>query len=76
MKISDLNDRQRRALLLDERAIEELDFRDRDELIAEGIAIRRWPAEVANGFWRTWLTPTGHAVRQQLARQHGFGTDQ
>lgn len=63
----ELNEVQRRALLIDERAIEQLDFRDRDHIIATGLAMRAWPKDTGDGQWRTWLTPLGCAVREIIS---------
>lgn len=60
-----LNDRQLRALRIGEQAIEDLDFRDRDDLIAQGLAVRAWP-QVTGVDWKTWLTPEGARVRLSL----------
>lgn len=57
-----LNAKQIQAILCDERAVEMLDFRDRDDLIVKGIARRCAPSE-QNPHWRTWLTMTGLMVR-------------
>lgn len=61
-----LSDVQVRALMTDERAIELLDFRDRDEIIAMGLARRAWPSQTGDERWRTWLTPLGIEVREIL----------
>lgn len=63
-----LNTRQRIALLTDERAIEELDFRDRDGLIVAGFARRAWPEGTGDQHWRTWLTPEGVQAREALTK--------
>lgn len=60
-----LNDQQRAAVLGDERDIEQLDYRDRDEIIVLGIAARAWPQYA--GCWRTWITTFGVEVRKHLA---------
>lgn len=57
-----LNPAQIRALMGDEREMEMLDFRDRDELIIMGLARRVKPDET-HKFWRTWVTITGLMVR-------------
>jgi hypothetical protein len=63
--VAKLNDRQRSALLCDERAIEQLSTEDRDGIIVLGIACRAWP-QYAGG-WRTWVTAFGVEVRKVLA---------
>ena len=60
-----LNERQMKALRIGEQAIEDLPFRDRDELIANGLAIRAWP-KVTEVDWKTWLTPKGAKLRLEL----------
>ncbi len=67
-----LNENQRTALCVDERAIEQLHWRDRDTLIVLGVACRAAPAKTADRSWHTWLTPLGIEVREMLmARVHG-----
>lgn len=60
-----LNERQIAALRVGEQAIEELPFRDRDDLIANGLAVRAWPDATGHA-WNTWLTPDGAALRLKL----------
>lgn len=67
-----MNERQIAALLDDESAIEALEFRDRDDLIVRGLAIRVWPTDGNVGRWRTWLTAQGHELRIALAAQQNF----
>jgi hypothetical protein len=69
---SALNKNQIAALLTDERAIEELEFRDRDDLIAQGLAVRLWPEDGGVGEWRTWLTAAGRELRETIARNRQF----
>lgn len=57
---------QVRALMTDERAIEQLDFRDRDHIIMMGLAKRAWPSQTGDEQWRTWITPLGIEVREIL----------
>lgn len=64
-----LNNRQLAALRIGEQAIEDLPFRDRDDLIVKGLAIRAWPD--ATGIdWKTWLTPEGAKLRLELIDPH------
>ena len=60
--LSKLNNAQIKALMGDEREMEMLDFRDRDELIILGLARRVRPDE-DHKYWRTWVTVTGLMVR-------------
>lgn len=53
------------ALMGDERAMELLDFRDRDELIVLGLA-RRMKPTAEHPYLRTWITITGLMVRAAL----------
>ncbi len=68
--LTDLRERltlgQRQALLTDERAIERLPFKERDQLIAAGLAHRAWPQKTGDGQWRTWLTEAGVRFRREL----------
>jgi hypothetical protein len=68
--ISQLSGAQKSALLTDERAVEELNFRDRDEIIDLGLARRAWPDHTGDRAWRTWITPLGIEVRMRLAPEH------
>ncbi|WP_027521774.1 hypothetical protein [Bradyrhizobium sp. Ec3.3] len=65
-----LNDRQVAALRIGEQAIEDLDFRDRDGLIAKGLAVRAWPKATGTD-WKTWLTPAGAQLRLELFSPSG-----
>lgn len=67
-----LSEAQRQAILTDERAIENLPFRERDELIAAGLARRAWPQTTGDGQWRTWLTKKGVNLREKLAALAGL----
>jgi hypothetical protein len=53
------------ALFIGEQAIEDLPWRERDDLISKGLAIRAWP-NTTNAGWRTWLTEAGVRVRLAL----------
>ncbi len=68
--IAKLNPVQRRALVTDERAIEQLPFQDRDQILWLGLARRAWPEYTGDGQWRTWLTTLGVAIRIRLCSQH------
>lgn len=65
-----LSPTQRQALLADERAIEELPFRDRDQIIWIGLARRAWPQYTGDKQWRTWLTVLGQSIRNRMAPEH------
>lgn len=52
------------ALMTDEASIERLPFRQRDELISYGLAVRAWPKHTADKRWHTWITPLGVEVRE------------
>lgn len=65
-QIPELSKVQMAALLGDERDMEALPFRERDDLIMRGLAIRAWPTE-SNPFWRTWVTMSGLIVRAALS---------
>lgn len=56
---------QVRGIMGDERTMELLDFRDRDELIVLGLA-RRMKPTAEHPYWRTWITITGLMVRAAL----------
>jgi hypothetical protein len=60
-------------LLRGERAIEASEFRQRDEIIAFGLARRAWPNETGDA-WQTWLTPLGVEVRDLLAKRNAART--
>lgn len=66
-----LNKDQIWALLGDERAIEHLHFRDRDELIAQGLARRMKPTD-ERPYWRTWVTISGLMARAMLGEEDAF----
>jgi hypothetical protein len=68
--IEQLSDTQKFALLTDERAVENLPFQDRDQIIWLGLARRAWPRYTGDKQWRTWLTPLGVSVRNRLAPEH------
>jgi len=57
-----LSPAQLRALMGDERDMEALDFRDRDELIVRGLA-RRVKPTAEHPQWRTWVTISGLMMR-------------
>lgn len=66
-----LSPTQRRALMGDERDMETLDFRDRDELIVLGLARRIKPTD-EHPHWRTWVTISGlmmRALMEEAARE-------
>lgn len=65
-----LNERQMRALRIGEQALEDLPFRDRDDLIVKGFAVRAWP-QVTGVDWKTWLTERGAAFRLALFDPRG-----
>jgi len=67
--MTELNERQRRALLIGEQAIEDLPWRDRDDLIARGFAVRAWP-QVTGVDWKTWLTEDGVRARLAISLPH------
>jgi hypothetical protein len=66
-----LNQRQIDAIMGDERAIEQLDFRDRDDLIVKGLA-RRCKPDDKHPYWRTWITLSGLMTRAmfEISKDH------
>lgn len=58
-----------KIILGGEAEIERCDFRDRDDIIAAGLARRAWPKETSDGMWKTWMTPLGCEVRDILSKR-------